>query len=257
MSWLLHLKTLLRSLVLPPAGPLLLGAYGVFLWKRRPGLARALLVVTIVSLWVLSMPLLADALEALADRYPPVDLGAAKTAGAIVILGGGGQRSFAPEYGGPAAGPILLERLAYGAYLARATALPILVTGYQVEASAMQATLLRNFELSAHWVDNRSYDTFENARDAAQLLRAEGIQRIVLVTHATHMRRSVNEFTAAGMDVVPAPLGMRKVGEFEPFDAMLACIPNADALLRSYTAAYELAGEPVRALLAYTHLRRH
>jgi uncharacterized SAM-binding protein YcdF (DUF218 family) len=257
MLWLLHLKTLIRGLALPPAGPLLLGATGLILWKRRPALARTLLLVALVSLWALSMPLLADALEALADRYPPVDLRKASAAQAIVILGGGGQRAFAPEYGGPAAGPILLERLAYGAYLARATDLPILVTGYHVEASAMQATLERNFDTSARWVDNESYDTFENARNSVRLLKAVGIERIVLVTHATHMRRSVNEFTSAGALVVPAPLGMRKAGETDLFDRLWACVPNADALLRSYAAAYELAGEPVRALLAYMHVRRH
>ena len=35
----------------------------------------------------------------------------------------------APEYGGPAAGPGLLERLSYGAYVARRTGLPVLVSG--------------------------------------------------------------------------------------------------------------------------------
>jgi uncharacterized SAM-binding protein YcdF (DUF218 family) len=257
MLWLLHLKTLIRGLVLPPAGPLLLGAIGMALWQRRPALARTLLVVALLSLWAMSMPLLADALEALADRYPPVDLRQASAAQAIVILGGGGQRAFAPEYGGPAAGPLLLERLAYGAYLARATGLPILVTGYHVEAAAMQATLERNFDASARWVDNQSYDTFENARNSVRLLRAAGIERIVLVTHATHMRRSVSEFTSAGALVVPAPLGMRKAGETELFDRLWACVPNADALLRSYGAAYEIAGEAVRAVLAYIHLRHH
>jgi uncharacterized SAM-binding protein YcdF (DUF218 family) len=257
MLWLLHLKTLIRSLVLPPAGPLLLGTLGIILLKRRPAIGRALLVFSVGSLWVLSMPLLADALEALVDRYPPVDLGAAATAQAIVILGGGGERAFAPEYGAPAAGPLLLERLAYGAYLARRTALPILVTGYQVEASAMQATLMQNFDSRARWVDNHSYDTFENARNSVRVLRADGIKRIVLVTHATHMRRSVQEFTAAGIEVVPAPLGMRKAGNFELYYWVLDCIPNADGLLRSYSALYELAGEPVRALLAYSGLRRH
>jgi uncharacterized SAM-binding protein YcdF (DUF218 family) len=257
MLWLLHLKTLMRSLVLPPAGPLLLGAVGLVLWRRRPAVGRTLVVVALVSLWALSMPLLADALEALAYHYPPVDLRNASTAQAIVILGGGGQRAFAPEYGGPAAGPLLLERLAYGAYLARATALPILVTGYHVEASAMQASLERNFDVSARWVDDRSYDTFENARNSVRMLQAAGIRRIVLVTHATHMRRSVHEFSSAGIDVVAAPLGMRKAGDRDLAEELWDWVPNADAMLRSYSAAYELAGEPVRAVLAFTHLRRH
>ena len=34
-------------------------------------------------------------------------------------------------------------------------------------------------------------------------------------------------------------------------------LPHPDALLQSYAALYELLGEPVRAFLAATHLRRH
>jgi hypothetical protein len=34
-------------------------------------------------------------------------------------------------------------------------------------------------------------------------------------------------------------------------------LPNADALLRSQFAVYEMLGEPVRIFLAATHLRRH
>jgi hypothetical protein len=34
-------------------------------------------------------------------------------------------------------------------------------------------------------------------------------------------------------------------------------LPNPDALLRASTAINELLGEPVRAFLAASHLRRH
>jgi hypothetical protein len=34
-------------------------------------------------------------------------------------------------------------------------------------------------------------------------------------------------------------------------------LPDAQALVRSYHATYELLGEPVRELLALSHLRRH
>jgi hypothetical protein len=34
-------------------------------------------------------------------------------------------------------------------------------------------------------------------------------------------------------------------------------LPNPDALLRAHAALYELLGEPVRAFLVASHLRRH
>ncbi|HEY2145256.1 MAG TPA: YdcF family protein, partial [Steroidobacteraceae bacterium] len=246
------LKMLLRVLILPPAGLLLLALSGLLLLKRRPMLARIFLIIGLGSLWLLSTPIVADALTGLAEYYPPLDLRRAANSQAIVILGGGGQRAFAPEYLGPAAEPALLERLSYGAYLAHNTGLPVLVTGFKIEAVAMRATLQRNFGIEARWIDDQAFDTFQNARNSSQLLKAAGIQRVLLVTRATHMRRSVHEFTAAGLDVVPAPVGLRARRD----NGVTRFLPGPDALVRSHAAIYELLGEPVRAFLAATHLRR-
>ena len=250
---LLRFKLLLKYVILPPTGLLLLAILGVFLIKRRPRLGRACLILAIGSLWLLFTPWGSDVLSDLTEHYPPLDLRSTAGAQAIVILGGGGQRDMAPEYGGPAADTVLLERLSYGAYVARKTGLPVLVTGFHIEATAMQATLLRNFGIDARWVDGAAFDTFSNAGNSARLLEADGIRRIILVTHATHMWRSVHEFTAAGLEVVPAPMGMRAPRE----PGFFRFLPEVDALLRSCTAINELLGEPVRWLLAATHLRSH
>jgi uncharacterized SAM-binding protein YcdF (DUF218 family) len=250
---LLLLKALLRNLILPPAGPLLLAGVSEFMRKRRPLLARICLIAGLSALWLLSTPVVADALSRWAEAFPALDLSRATDAQAVVILGGGGQIAMAPEYGGPSAEPLLLARLAYGAFVAHKTGLPILISGGPMEASAMQATLRRNFDTEVRWIDSQAGDTFENARNSARLLSVDRVRRVVLVTHTTHMRRAVNEFTAAGIEVVPAPMGIisRRGHGFVQY------FPNPDALLHSYAALYELLGEPVRALLAATHLRRH
>src|SRR6266851_4664990 len=130
MMMLLRFKTLLKGIILPPAGPLLLAILGLLLIKRRPLLGRTCLILGVGSLWLLSTPVVSDGVTGLAEHYPPLDLRSTAGAQAIVILGGGGFRAFAPEYGGPAAEPVLLERLSYGAYIAGKTGLPILVTGF-------------------------------------------------------------------------------------------------------------------------------
>ena len=253
MLMLLRFKSLLKGLILPPAGPLLLAVLGLLLIKRRPALARTCLILGLGSLWLLSTPVVSDAVTGLAEHYSPLDLRSTAGAQAIVILGGGGFRAFAPEYGGAAAEPIMLERLSYGAYIAGKTDLPILVTGFHLEAGAMRDTLLRNFGVDARWVDDQAYDTFENARNSVRMLKADGVHRIVLVTSADHMWRSVHEFTAAGIEIVPAPSGV-----FAPRDfGITRFMPNPDALMRAHAALYELLGEPVRAFLAASHLRRH
>ncbi len=249
---LLHLKTLLRQLVLPPASLLLLAAAGLLLLRRRSTLGRALIAIGLASLWLLATPIVASALTRLAQRVPALNPERLGEAQAIVILGGGGQRAWAPEYRGPSAGPELMQRLAYGAYLSRRTHLPILVSGLGIEAEAMRTTLRDNFDIVPRWVDAQAYDTFQNARNAAAVLGRDDIRRVILVTRATHMLRAMHEFAAAGLDVIAAPVGIRRFETPEPLDF----IPNADGLLLSSEACYELLGERTRWLLAVSHLRR-
>lgn len=253
MIWLLQLKTLLKDLFLPPAGPLLLALLGLLLLKARPTFARICLGVGLATLWLLSTPIVSDALTGLAELYPPLDFRQAVNAQAIVVLGGGGERALAPEYGGPAAEPLMLERLSYGAYIAKKTGLPILVTGYAVEAQAMHDSLQRNFGIETRWIDSEAYDTFQNARNSARILNAENVHRIILVTRASHMRRSMHEFTDAGFEAVAAPVGILAARDF----GVREYLPSPDALLRSNAAINELIGEPVRAFLSASHLRRH
>ena len=248
------LKLILRTLILPPAAPLLVALVGLLSLRRRRRLGRGLITLGLVSLWLLSLQIIAGPLERLAEHDPaltPTRLAAAH-AEAIVILGGGGQRRYAPEYDGPAAKPYLLERLAYGAWLARRTGLPVLVTGFKIEAVAMQDTLARNFGIHTRWVDGSAFDTFENAHNAARLLHAAGVERVLLVSSAAQERRAAHEFTAAGLQVVPAPVGISPPAVPDVVDFL----PSAEALLTSNGALHELIGEPVRVLLAWMDLRR-
>jgi uncharacterized SAM-binding protein YcdF (DUF218 family) len=245
------LKSLARNAILPPSGPLILAVVGLLYHRRRPRLSIALLVIGLGSLWLLATPLVSDALQRLAQRYPPLDPSQPVNAQAIVILGGGSVR-IAPEYGGPAAAHDTLERINYGAFLAHRTSLPVLVSGSPREADAMRTTLSRDFGINARWVENQSGDTFENARFSAPLLRADGIRRILLVTGSAHEWRAAHEFMGIGLEVVPAPVGYLRSIDMQAFRFM----PNAGALMHSCESAYELIGERVRELFAALHLRK-
>jgi uncharacterized SAM-binding protein YcdF (DUF218 family) len=249
-----HTKSILKTLLLPPTGLVLLAIIATVLLQRRPRLGRALLVFALVTLWLLSLPIIAYPLARHAQRYGALDLSQPTRAQAVVILGGGGEREYAPEYGGPAAQPYLLERLAYGAFLARKTGLPVLVTSYHREGIAMRATLERNFGIEPRWVDRDAYDTFDNARNSARLLRAAGVSRVLLVTSGLHIWRAAHEFEAAGLEVVPAPMALVSAPIGEP--GFFAYMPDDQATMLSEAVIYELLGERVRTLLAATHLRR-
>jgi uncharacterized SAM-binding protein YcdF (DUF218 family) len=255
------LKTLLRTLILPPASLLVLSFVGLWLLTRHPaGRARragaALLTGALVTLWLLATPVIADLLQRAADRVPALspEAVAAAHAQAIVILSGGATRHRAPEYGHtPAAGEELLERLAYGAYLAHRTALPVLVSGDFAETESMHTVLARDFGVATRWVESHSRDTFQNALFSAPILRAAGVSRILLVTSAAHEYRAAHEFEAAGFEVVPAPVGVFEPPEPNP----TRYLPSVAGLRRSTEALYELIGDLARRLFALLHLRRH
>ena len=253
------LKTLLRTLLLPPAGPLLLAVVGLsLLARRRAGAAvaragRALLIAGVASLWLLATPVVSEGLTRLAEHYPALDLGRPTQAQAIVILSGGGVRQWAPEYGGPAAAFELLERVSYGAYAARRTGLPVLISGTADDVAAMGAVLSRDFGIRARWIEGASRDTFENAQFSSRLLEAAGVTRILLVTSSVHEWRATREFVATGLTVEPAPVHVWVSHHHVATDYL----PDAAGLLQSSDALHELVGDAAQALLAWTHLRRH
>ena len=236
-------KQLLKNLVLPPTGPLLLAALGlVLLMLRRSRLGGAILcALGLASLWVLATPIAADSLVRWAERYPALDPDRIGDAQAIVILAGG-VRVDAPEYGTSAPGATSLERLVYGARLARRTHLPVLISGSRFETASMNGFLRQDLGVTAQWLENRSRDTHQNAQFSAVILERAGVRKVVLVTSAAHMARALVEFNQAGIEVVPAPAAMWTLRD----KGALAFVPNADALVRSQRAMYEGLGRMVQ-----------
>ena len=252
------LKGFISSLLLPPAGPLLVAVLGAWLMRRqsspRARAGRRLLVVGLASAWLLSTPFVAEGMLGwLENLSPPAltneglaqQLRSASPPQAIVVLGGGVRHNERerPEQEYP--NMRTLERLAFGALLARASGLPILVSGGvpprrdDAEAVLMARTLEASFGLTARWRDERSRDTAENALESARLLRADGVRRVVLVTQAYHMPRARAAFVAAGLDVIPAPHGF--AGNLE-FDGWRSLIPSAGAVTLSWLATHEAVG---------------
>jgi len=236
-------KQLLKNLVLPPTGPLLLATLGLVLVAfRRARLGGAILcALGLALLWVLATPIAADSLVRWAERYPALDPGQVGDAQAIVILAGG-VRVDAPEYGTSAPGATSLERLVYGARLARRTHLPVLISGSHFETASMSDFMHQDLGVTPQWLENRSRDTHQNAQFSAVILARAGVHKVVLVTSAAHMARSVVEFNQAGIDTLPAPAAMWTLRD----KGLLAFVPNADALVRSQRAMYEGLGRVVQ-----------
>ena len=238
-----------KAFLLPPAGPLIVALAGVLLLRCAPRLGRTLALGGILVLFALSLPAVALLLARSFDA-PLFEAKQHPGAQAIVVLGGG-VNGWAPEFGGETVGRRSLERVRYAARVARETGLPVLVTGGAgpgsgtTEAAVMARTLAEDYGVPPRWVEARSRNTRENARNSAELLRADGLARVIVVAHAVDMPRAMAEFRDAGLEPAPAPTMLPWRGALTPVDF----VPTAAALQLSHDALYEKLAYLARSFL--------
>ena len=240
-SWII--TNAIAAWLLPPGCLLLLAAWGVLRLRKHPRSGKALLTLALLSLWILSTPWAARTLLGVLEPLP-ADPMQAPPAQAIVVLGGGKYHA-PPEYNSAdTVSSATLVRLRYAAHLHRLTGKPLLVSGGSPEGSpiseaqAMKAALENEFKTPVKWTEDASSTTLENARASFNVLKAQGITRIYLVTHAWHMPRSQRAFTEAGFSVVPAPTAYATHFKFTILDGL----PRADALHQSSVFFHEVIG---------------
>ena len=235
----------LKGLALLPAILVLGLVFGLVLclWRRWTGYVVVWLVT--ITFYLASAPYFANRFGVWVESVPPLtDLETAKTAQAIVVLSAGASPG-AVEYGGVRLDEYSLVRLRYAAHLQRLLGLPLLASGGPVRdtsttyAAAMKAALEQDFGVPVQWTEEKSRDTGENATESAAILKAAGVHKIVLITHASHMPRSAALFRATGLEVIPAGTDYTRVTENIPRDL----IPRMSALATSYLAFYEGLGQ--------------
>jgi uncharacterized SAM-binding protein YcdF (DUF218 family) len=216
------LSHILREFILPPGSLLVILLAGLLLRKRQPRVSAGLIALATVTLYLLSIPPVSVALCRWMEKEPALSLKALANfhAQAIVILGGGAEQD-APEYDGATVPSESTQvRIAYAAYLARATGLPLLVTGgygnpiERSEAGSMRLALA-SYGLTPKWLESRSSNTAENASMSWDLVHPEGITRVLLVTDAMHSRRAKRAFEKVGFQALAAPTGFRRLGPWD------------------------------------------
>ena len=227
-----------------------------FLLVRRPQWQRACLALALLALWLGSNPWVALGLaRSLEWRYlPPEPL---PTAEVIVLLGGG---TLPAEYPRTivevnSAG----DRVLYAAWLYnQGVADAILLSGGNISWSNIQdspaeqmAELLEMMGVPAEalWLEPDSRNTYENAQYSAEILKEQGIERLLLVTSALHMPRSVGLFEAQGFEVIALPTdytvteaGWQELwsGSLESY--ILGFLPSASSLSLTTRALKEYMG---------------
>ncbi|SFA66465.1 YdcF family protein [Metapseudomonas otitidis] len=246
------IRYLFKQLLMPP-GILLVLLLLAWWWRaRRPRLALACFLMGFGGLWTMSLPVTVETLAGWLETEPPLQEARwAELPGraqAIVVLGAGRVRDD-PAWDGDQPSLLAMERMRYAARIAKATQLPVLVTGGfhygqpPSEAAIMAESFERDLGVPVRWLEEASRTTWENAVESARILKAEGVERVVLVTQGFHMQRARWCFEQAGLEVVTAPSSFLSSPNSRPFGGWL---PETVAVWHSGMLLNEALG-----LLAY------
>ena len=231
------------ALGLPPLSLLLIALVALFQLKRAPRVSAVIIGTCLIAMLVLAIPAVANFLLAELERQVPSGPASATPPAAIIILSGD-HHIGATDAERIALGPLTLERLRAGAALARATNLPILVTGGHVTSdtaalgSLMARDLDQDFRVPVRWTEDEARDTWENAALSAAILHRAGINSAYLVTHGWHMPRALVAFRHFGITATPAPTALTAT-----FTSLAdSILPEATAWSKSYYALHEWVG---------------
>lgn len=226
----------------------------VFL-RKRPPIARFCIALALIVLFVSSngwVPLyLVKSLEW--QHLPPREL---PTAEAIVVLGGSTRSVYPPrptvdlqEQG---------DRVIYAAQLYRQRKAPLIIlSGGRIDwmgSGTPEATDMANILTSigipseALIEEPDSLNTYQNAVNVKKILVERNIQKVLLVTSAMHMPRSLLIFQKQKIDAIPAATDfLVSEGELAelsatPKAAILSLIPKSDRLDKFTNALKEYIG---------------
>lgn len=223
------------------------------LLRKRSRLALIPVTLTFLILVLSSSAGVSNAIvQSLEFQYLPQQI---PTADAIVVLGGATESAIPPrpwielrEEG---------DRVLYGAKLYRDKKAPrIILSGGRVdwrpsstsEAEDM-AVLMETMGVprSAILLEPNSLNTRENAVNSLEIMKAQKIQKILLVTSAMHMPRSLLIFKKLGIDAIPAPtdytsLQLDQAARSRWEATILDALPDADQMRRTTRALKEYIG---------------
>jgi uncharacterized SAM-binding protein YcdF (DUF218 family) len=171
----------------------------------------------------------------------------ARGADAVVVLGGGVHTaSVGGEVAGTLTGTSLLRALEGARVFKLIGARVLIVSGgiprpdrqFRPESEMLRDVMIKvGVAPSAIVEESQSRTTREQALQIGPVLRAAHVQRFVLVTTPSHMRRSLALFQTAGLDPVPSLAPLRSDGVPPP----PWLLPNYDSFALSDEAVYDYA----------------
>ncbi|WP_333654286.1 YdcF family protein [Dissulfurispira sp.] len=209
------LKKILTAFLLPPGIFIVLllfsGLWFLFKKNWKAGIINCFLGI---SMWAFSISPVEDAmLRGLESDFRIPE----NPHGDVIILLGGGVYDNAPDLSGIGA-PLedMLGRIITAVRLQKRLNVPVIVSGGAVfKGRKAEAPIVRRFLIDLGVpdkkviIEDKSRDTIENAKYTAAICRKLGYNKPILVTSASHMRRSVMSFEKVGMKIMPFPANFK------------------------------------------------
>ncbi len=226
----------------------------VMLWKR-PRIAAGAIAFALILLLLCSNGWVSHWLVRSLEwqNIPPTSI---PNAGAIVVLGGATKSAFPPRPGVDLseAG----DRIIYAAQLYRQQKAPIIILsggrinwrGGGASESADMADILTSIGIPKQAIvqEPDSLNTYQNAVNVRGILQSRNIHRVLLITSAIHMPRSLKIFQRQGIEAIATPtdflISENEVQELSssPKAAILNLLPDTENLHQFTNALKEYIG---------------
>lgn len=175
-------------------------------WKRRRGFALAALAL----LFVLSLEPVSNGIQYSMEHDAPSTYRPDVTYDAIILLGGLTDEDVTRENGQPAYNDNVERVLMSHRLLRDGKARFVVPSGGSGEA-ALMGEQLRDWGIEAERivVEDRARNTRENAVFSAAIAKERGWRKLLVVTSAFHMKRSIECFNAMGLELDTYPVDYR------------------------------------------------
>jgi uncharacterized SAM-binding protein YcdF (DUF218 family) len=168
--------------------------------------------------------------------------------GDVIILLGGGSLPKAPDFSGLGIPTdTMLGRIVTAVRLQQKLNVPIIVSGgkvYQNESSeaSIAKRLLIDLGVKEDEIilDEKSRDTYENAKYTKEICLRNDYKHPILVTSASHLKRSLLSFESVGIDLVPYPASFKS--KRDPTYRLHEFLPRSGSLAQSSSALHEYLG---------------
>jgi uncharacterized SAM-binding protein YcdF (DUF218 family) len=205
------LQKILNFIIFPPSVFIIILLIALYFNNKSRRKTAFIIIADIILLYMLSIEPVKNLILAPLENYAaPIDLKEKHGAGYIVVLGGGSINSSPEEMGGGSLESDALKRALHGVYLSGVFKVPVIFSGGklaedQIESEAdIAVKTMRRFtsEKTVLIKEGQSRTTLENAEFIKSRFNPG---RVILVTSAYHMRRSLYLFNRAGIDCIPAP----------------------------------------------------